>query len=203
MILPDLSPETPAPTSEDAARLLRALADETRLRVLGILAESPRTQPELVERLKLTPAALSRHLALLQEAGLISGTHASGPLVLDLTPLRAAVRQLTASASPAEEEPALAADARLFRRFFDHGKLRSIPARQKDKEIVLSWILRRLPDREEFAEADLNGLLKEVHADFCTLRRDMVGFGYLRRNAGVYRWTDKGRVSRTAEAELQ
>jgi len=53
-------------------RVLRALADDTRLRVLKLIAERPRTTQELAPLVGLSNAGLSKSLQRLGEAGLIT-----------------------------------------------------------------------------------------------------------------------------------
>ncbi|HUD42313.1 MAG TPA: metalloregulator ArsR/SmtB family transcription factor [Dokdonella sp.] len=65
----------------DAARLLKALANETRLLVLCMLAEGERSVGELNAQLDLSQSALSQHLAVLREDGLVS-TRRRGPTIL-------------------------------------------------------------------------------------------------------------------------
>jgi hypothetical protein len=86
--------------------------------------------------------------------------------------------------------------SRLLRRFFDGPRLRTMPSKLKDKELVLEEILRRIPDRQEYTEIQLNQVLKEIYADFATVRREMVDGGLLQREGGIYRWSDKGRMAR-------
>lgn len=76
-----LSPPSPAVLSAqpaalrahagDAARLLRALANEHRLLVLCALAEGERSVSELNAQVALSQPALSQHLALLREEALV------------------------------------------------------------------------------------------------------------------------------------
>ncbi|MDQ3780433.1 MAG: metalloregulator ArsR/SmtB family transcription factor, partial [Chloroflexota bacterium] len=51
--------------------VLKAMADETRLRILGVLAERPHTGKELSVRLGLTPPTISHHLRKLEAVDLI------------------------------------------------------------------------------------------------------------------------------------
>jgi ArsR family transcriptional regulator, virulence genes transcriptional regulator len=51
----------------DAARLLKALANEQRLHILCNLLDGPLSVGELHQRLDLSQSALSQHLALLRE----------------------------------------------------------------------------------------------------------------------------------------
>ncbi|MCY0933968.1 ArsR/SmtB family transcription factor [Streptomyces sp. H34-S4] len=65
-------------SERDRARLLapklKALADEHRLTMVLLLAESPRTVKELQEATGLTQPLVSHHLALLREQELVSAT---------------------------------------------------------------------------------------------------------------------------------
>ncbi len=56
----------------DASRLLKALANEKRLLLLCLLAEGERSVGELNARLDLSQSALSQHLAVLREDGLVT-----------------------------------------------------------------------------------------------------------------------------------
>src|SRR5215831_13655340 len=61
--------------AEDADALLgffKALADQTRLRIAGLLAREPRSGEQLASLLDIRPATVSHHLAKLAEAGLVS-----------------------------------------------------------------------------------------------------------------------------------
>ena len=57
--------------ASDAAQLLKALGNEQRLLILCNLLERPMSVGELNERGDLSQSALSQHLALLRDAGLV------------------------------------------------------------------------------------------------------------------------------------
>lgn len=56
---------------------LAAIADPTRRRIVELLAESDRTAGELVQEFDLSAPAISQHLNVLREAGLVT-TRAEG-----------------------------------------------------------------------------------------------------------------------------
>jgi DNA-binding transcriptional ArsR family regulator len=56
---------------------LAAIADPTRRRIVELLAERDRTAGELVEEFDLSAPAISQHLNVLREAGLVT-TRAQG-----------------------------------------------------------------------------------------------------------------------------
>jgi DNA-binding transcriptional ArsR family regulator len=57
--------------SEDVVHVLRALADETRLRALKLIAAGERSTQELAPLIGISEAGLSKHLRLLARAGLV------------------------------------------------------------------------------------------------------------------------------------
>ncbi len=60
------------PTSEaDLGRFFKALADDTRRAILGLLERRERNVSEIVRRFNLTQPTISRHLQVLREARLV------------------------------------------------------------------------------------------------------------------------------------
>ncbi len=59
------------PHAAEAAKLLKALAHETRLSILCLLAQGEMTVSQLHEQLDLGQSALSQHLAVLRDDGLV------------------------------------------------------------------------------------------------------------------------------------
>lgn len=57
---------------KDTARLFKALADETRLRILALLTRGELCVCDLMAILDLPQSTVSRHLAYLRNAGLVS-----------------------------------------------------------------------------------------------------------------------------------
>ncbi len=70
----------------DAARLLKALANDNRLMILCVLAESEASVSQLNERIALSQSALSQHLALLRRDGLVKTRRASQTIFYSLVP---------------------------------------------------------------------------------------------------------------------
>src|SRR4051794_20013517 len=52
--------------------VFKALADSSRLKIVGLLAQQPYAVEQLAAMLKLKPATVSHHLAKLAEVGLVS-----------------------------------------------------------------------------------------------------------------------------------
>jgi len=58
--------------AKEAAELLKALANEQRLMILCHLVQGPLAVGELNERMPLSQSALSQHLAVLRESGIVN-----------------------------------------------------------------------------------------------------------------------------------
>jgi ArsR family transcriptional regulator, virulence genes transcriptional regulator len=83
----------------EAAQLLKALANEQRLQILCNLLEEPLSVGELNARIALSQSALSQHLAVLREAGLVATRRESQTVVYSLpdgpvTQVMAALQQI-------------------------------------------------------------------------------------------------------------
>jgi DNA-binding transcriptional ArsR family regulator len=56
----------------DAVNLLKGLANESRLMIMCVLSEGEFSVGQLNQRIKLSQSALSQHLAVLREQGLVN-----------------------------------------------------------------------------------------------------------------------------------
>ena len=68
--MPQLT-ETPGLDQEELARVLKALADPSRLRIFNVLMEGVQCNCEISERLGFSLSLISHHLRVLHEVGLV------------------------------------------------------------------------------------------------------------------------------------
>ena len=68
---PKLDYEAMKRNATDAVSLLKGLANESRLMIMCVLAEGEFSVGQLNERIKLSQSALSQHLAVLRDQGLV------------------------------------------------------------------------------------------------------------------------------------
>ena len=62
----------PNPSAEELQRIFKTLSDITRMRILRLLAQEELMVQELMEVLGMAQSRVSRHLAILREAGLVT-----------------------------------------------------------------------------------------------------------------------------------
>lgn len=72
------------PAIDQATALLKALANENRLRILCLLDDAELSVTELNQRLALSQSALSQHLAILRREGLVNTRRASQTIYYSL-----------------------------------------------------------------------------------------------------------------------
>ncbi|MGH2829144.1 MAG: DUF2087 domain-containing protein [Actinomycetota bacterium] len=171
----------------DPMALLRALADDDRLRVVGMLALRPRDPADLALLLGITEASLEHHLRILQRAGLVRRT--GGVCTLDVAPLRAV---MAAAAAPREASPMIPEDAspetrRVLAAFFEGDRLVKIPSQRRKLLVVLEALAEAFEPDRTYAEREVNEILSQHHPDVASLRRAMVDEGIVERERGRYR----------------
>jgi len=67
-----MDPQTMAKHAGEAAEFLKALANDQRLAILCTLLDGPQSVGQINERVHLSQSALSQHLAVLREKGLVA-----------------------------------------------------------------------------------------------------------------------------------
>ncbi len=70
--------------------------------------------------------------------------------------------------------------------FFEYGKLKAIPVQRKKERIVLEEIAKAFEVGKEYTEREVNILIADYFDDFCTIRRDMISEGILKRENAMY-----------------
>lgn len=181
----------------DLATLLaffKAMANESRLRIVGLLAERERSVQELAMLLELKEPTVSHHLASLKALGLVSA-RAEGVVrwhALRLETLTELNRSLLdhegAVALAGEVGPAANAwETKVLASYVGaDGKLAAIPASRRKRLIVLKWLARQFDAGRRYREAEVNEILQRRHWDAATLRRELIGYGMMAREAGIY-----------------
>jgi len=170
----------------------KALADESRLKIVGLLAQEPCSVGQLATILDLRPSTVSHHLNKLAEAGLVESRNESYYSVysLRLKELHQMAERLLARETwpqAAEDLDVDAYDAKVIRDFSrQDGSLKGIPAQQKKLEAVLRYIVRDFEPGQKYSEKQVNEIIARYHPDTATLRRAMVDNRLMDRAAGKY-----------------
>lgn len=178
-------------TQEEALKVFKCLSDASRLRIVQSLAQGDMYTELLAERLELTPSTVSFHMKKLEDAGLVSSRKEQYYTVYSLNRelLGTTLSELSASSPEQVDEQQKREEAyrqKVIRSFFEYDRLRSIPVQRKKRLICLEQIAERFELGRTYEEKELSEIIASVHEDYCTIRRDMVDEGILRRDGSRY-----------------
>lgn len=178
-------------TEEQALKLFKGLADRSRLQILKSLLEEDMYVERLAQRLELTPATVSFHLKKLMDAGGVSSRREQYYTMYSINKEVFQCRILDilgekSSDAQRQQEREARYRQRVLDSFFEYGRLKAIPAQRKKERICLEEIAKELELGRPYPERELNQVLLRFHQDYCTLRRDMISEGILRREEGLY-----------------
>jgi predicted transcriptional regulator len=174
-------------------QFFKVLADENRLKLLGILANGEHSVEELAALLQLRAPTVSHHLAKLKSLDLVR-MHADGNVHyygLNVETLRQANKQLLTPERFATFVDDLAGDAweqKVLKDFFEGTRLKEIPASRKKRSVILKWLANQFEYGVTYKEVEVNEVLQHYHPDSAFLRRELISAkeGLLQRENGLY-----------------
>jgi len=168
----------------------KALADENRLKIVGLLAQQPRSVEEIAGAIGLSMSTTSHHLARLSKAGLVSaradGHYYIYSLHTDALHEMAQrllqdeqIRQLSAPAEPD------AYDQKVLASFLDtEGRIKAIPAQDKKLQVILRYVVKAFQPGLRYPEKQVNEILSHYNEDTAFLRRSLVEYRLMQREGG-------------------
>ena len=207
---PQQHQEQQTPLQEDdlqeLLRYLKALADQSRLRLIGILANGERSVEELAALLDLRAATVSHHLYLLKELDLVTmraegNTHVyrlNGKGLDRINKLLNAPERLAVI----EHAEGDVWERKVLRDFFEGDRLKGIPAYQKKRLVILKWLANQFEWGRTYTEAEVNVLIKQYHPDTAALRRYLVDYRFMQRDHGIYWRLDAPAATEVPSAEV-
>jgi hypothetical protein len=170
----------------------KAMADESRLKIVGLLSATEHSVQDLAHLLNLKEPTVSHHLAVLKELDLVR-LRADGNIHwyrLSHEVLRKISRTVFSTENIARMAVSAEADGwerKVLDNFVRGDRLREIPVSRKKRWVILKWLANRFELNATYSEADVNAILKRHHDDCATIRREMIGYRMLAREKGIYR----------------
>ncbi|HEX3304547.1 MAG TPA: DUF2087 domain-containing protein [Thermomicrobiales bacterium] len=177
------------PIGEDARTLL-ALANAERIRMLALIADQELTSAGIAAALGLSSEAVTAHLSILGQAGLIATSKDRHERRVQvrmerLEEIEAACREQLRVGHEADDGPS--AIPPTISQFFQHGRLTTFPSKHSRYLEVLGVLITDFAPDSDYPEAEVNQILLRRNEDFATLRRDLVDLGFMTRANGIYR----------------
>ena len=172
---------------ETLLAFFKALADATRLKLVGLLAQKESSVEELAVTLEVSPSTVSHHLSKLAEIGLVSaradGYYNVYSLQTDV--LEGMAQQLlSAKTLPAVAQnlDRKAYDRQILKNYLaEDGTLIKIPSSRRKLEVVLNFIAEKFAYDRRYTEKEVNDVIGALNPDISGLRRDLISTGLLAR----------------------
>ncbi len=176
----------------DSLEIFKCLADNSRLRIINSLMIEPMYVELLAERLDLSTSTVSFHLKKLMEANIVSCKKEQYYAIYSLNEKIFSMNLKDLIKDNRNEEEMLNQREEKYKEkviesFFKYNKLKEIPVQKKKKQIVLEKIIESFERDRTYTEKEVNLMIADFHDDFCTIRRDLVGFNLMERKDGIYK----------------
>lgn len=184
----------------DLLNLLKALANKQRLTMISLMGQGQeRTVTDMAEMLDITEPTVSHHVSKLHEAGLLRLRMAGNQRFYQVNGKRLAhLKTLMAEidAPVIDPEPEVfdnawidaldweEADKKILRDHFTGHQLRQIPTKEKKWLVILRWLVTQFEPGVRYTEKQVNAILTPINEDYAQMRRDLIGFGFMRRERG-------------------
>ena len=174
---------------EELLAFFKALGDEKRLKIVGLLAQRSLCVEELAAILDLSAATVSHHLRKLVEAGLVAAAAEGYYNVYSLQAetLREMSKRLLSTETFQDTARILdlgGYDRKVLRDYLEDGRLKRIPAQHKKRNVILRYILQEFEPGRRYAETEVNEIISRFHEDYATIRREFVERRMMDREGG-------------------
>ena len=174
----------------EALPLFKALADKSRLKIIGLLAQRPHAVEDLSAALKLGASTVSHHLSVLSKAGLVAAKADGYYSIysLETGPLETTARRLLKREhlkTLAEETADNAFDKKVLATFTTpDGKIRAFPMQRRKLLVLIRYVLREFEPGVRYTEKQVNQILSRFSKDTALLRRTLVDYRFMAREGG-------------------
>ncbi|MBI5666961.1 MAG: metalloregulator ArsR/SmtB family transcription factor [Chloroflexi bacterium] len=181
------------PEFETLLNFFKALGNESRLKIIGLLAERERTVGEMAQLLGVKEPTVSQHLDMLKYVGLVK-VRPEGNFryySLDSQALigmnkdvfsREGLASIVSDAVESGDE----FERKVFKTFCDGERIVRLPTSEKKFLVLLRWLASQFEYGVQYPEKQVNEIIKRHHEDYALLRREMVDWGLMRREKGIY-----------------
>jgi predicted transcriptional regulator len=180
-------------------QFFKVLADESRLKILGILANQECSVEELAVLMQLKEPTVSHHLARLKELNLVTMRPEGNSRIyqLDSEVLQNISKEILSPekiASLVEDVDTEAWESKVLRNYLEidvnstqeNQRIKEIPASRKKRLVVLKWLISKFELGINYSEREVNEIINLYHPDYATLRRELISFKLMQRDNGIY-----------------
>ncbi len=182
-------------TTQEISTLLqffKALANENRLKILGVLAQRECSVEELATLLKLKPPTVSHHLSKLKGLGVAAMRKDGNDHLfrLDVDSLHHMSKTVFAAITT-EKVVALAEgveyeawERKVLEAFLDGDQIIVLPSGYKKRLVILKWVINFFEEDVKYTEREINEIIQRHYPDSASIRRAFITNGLMEREGG-------------------
>ncbi len=169
----------------------KVIGNESRLKIVGLLANEERSVGELAELLELKEPTVSHHLAAMKSLGLADVRAEGTTRIYSLNTkfLEEMSKDLFSRdnlATLVDDTSENAWERKVLQTFVESDHIKELPSREKKRLVVLKWLANQFETGVQYPEREMNEHLKHYNPDYAALRRYLVDYGLMQREKGIY-----------------
>ena len=185
---------------QNLLRFLKALADESRLKIIGILASQECSVEELAMILELKEPTISHHLTKLKQLELVrmrpeGNTHFYQLDKQVLQTMSQEVLNPEKINSLANDVNTQAWEVKVLKTYiegdFQNSEsvqyLKEIPHNSKKRLTILRWVIDRFEMGVEYPKHRVDEILRRYYRDIDTLLKELIDSRLMQEQNGIYR----------------
>jgi len=185
----------PIPHTDTLLAFFKALADPSRLRIIGLLSRDRMTVEDLAAELKLSTSTTSHHLKRLTEVGLV-GAEPQGYYryyslreqnLREMASRLLGEGELNELAYEDAQFPSYdrgSFEDKVMRAFTDGIRITAFPMQEKKRRVLIDYVARAFDLGRRYSEKEVNAILERFNEDTAYLRRSLVEHGIMDRVGG-------------------
>jgi DNA-binding transcriptional ArsR family regulator len=180
-----------SPDFDTLLNFFKVLANENRLKLVGILSQNECSVEDLAARLELKEPTISHHLMKLKELELVEmrshgNTHFYKLNRDTLSSLNKSWFTSEQMANWTKDIPVEAWEKKVLKSYINGDRITEIPASRKKRLVVLKWLVNKFDFGQTYTEKEVNEIIKLYHPDSATLRREFIGYQLMTRDKSIY-----------------
>lgn len=169
----------------------KILANENRLKLIGVLSQTECSVEDLAARLQLKEPTVSHHLTKLKELDLVvmrsqGNTHLYKLNTDTLTRLNKSLFTPEQMASWTKNIPTGAWEEKVLKNYINSDRIVELPASRKKRQVILRWLVDKFEPEKTYTEKELNAVIGQYYDDYATVRREFIGYQLMKRDNSIY-----------------
>jgi biotin operon repressor len=181
--------------TEELLNFFKALADQNRLKIIGILAEAPHTVEDIADLLGVSSSTASHHLSKLTKAGLVSaapqGHYYQYSLHTDV------LQEMSQRILSSEVLPTLHKnispmnfEEKVLKTFLDEdGKITTFPKSEKKFSVIIHHVFKAFEPARMYSGKEVDEILSGFSDDTASIRRAFIEYRLMERSKdGTQYW---------------